>query len=159
MSASAKQQAQIASLKGTIKALQRREAARPPRSKGPGNRSAGPSSSSTTFPGGSSHNNKRPYVLENDEFIENINSSIEFRVRSLSVNPGQSTAFPWLSSMAKNFEKYRFEFLEFYYRPRVSGFLITSWDQEAMTGAVVMNKTEMESYIPENILVYSATLS
>jgi ribosomal protein S18 acetylase RimI-like enzyme len=37
------------------------------------------------------------------------------------------------------------------------GFLITSWDQEAMTGAVVMNKTGMESYIPENILVYIAT--
>jgi len=37
------------------------------------------------------------------------------------------------------------------------GFLITSWDQEAMTGAVVMNKTGMGSYIPENILVYIAT--
>lgn len=155
MSASAKQQAQIASLKGTIKALQRREAARPPRSKGPGNRSAGPSSSSTTFPGGSSHNNKRPYVLENDEFIENINSSIEFRVRSLSVNPGQSAVFPWLSSMAKNFEKYRFEFLEFYYRPRVSGFaaagqrgqVIMSFDYDA-SDPPPTDKQQMEATWP-----------
>lgn len=37
------------------------------------------------------------------------------------------------------------------------GLLITSWDQEIMTGAVIINKTGMESYIPENILVYIAT--
>lgn len=155
MSASAKQTAQIASLKGTLKALQRREAARSSRQKGPGNRSAGPSSSSTTFPGGSSHNNKRPYLLENDEFIENINSSIEFRVRSLSVNPGQSAVFPWLASMAKNFEKYRFEYLEFYYRPRVSGFaaagqrgqVIMSFDYDAADPPPT-DKQQMEATWP-----------
>lgn len=155
MSASAKQAAQIASLKGTLKALQRREAARSKRQKGPGNSSAGPSSSSTTFPSGSSHNNKRPYVLENDEFIENINSSVEFRVRSLSVNPGQSTVFPWLASMAKNFEKYRFEYLEFYYRPRVSGFaaagqrgqVIMSFDYDAADSPPT-DKQQMEATWP-----------
>ena len=30
-------------------------------------------------------------------------------------------------------------------------------DKETITGAVVVNKTGMESYIPENILVYIAT--
>lgn len=120
-----------------------------------GNRSAGPSSSARTFPGGSSYNNSKPYVLENDEFIENIQSSTDFRVRSLSVNPGQSAVFPWLSTMAKNFEKYRFERLEFYYRPRVSGFaeagqrgqVVMSFDFDA-ADASPTNKQQMESTFP-----------
>ncbi len=37
------------------------------------------------------------------------------------------------------------------------GFVITAEDEEKMTGATVVNKTGMEGYIPENILVYIAT--
>lgn len=37
------------------------------------------------------------------------------------------------------------------------GLLVTSWEDDAMTGAVVVNKTGMKGYIPENILVYIAT--
>ncbi len=37
------------------------------------------------------------------------------------------------------------------------GLLVTAWDDEKMTGAVVLNKTGMKGYIPENILVYIAT--
>ena len=37
------------------------------------------------------------------------------------------------------------------------GIVITSWDENILTGAVVINKTGMDSYIPENILVYIAT--
>lgn len=36
------------------------------------------------------------------------------------------------------------------------GFVLTSWDQQEMVGAVVVNKTGMSGYIPENILVYIA---
>jgi ribosomal protein S18 acetylase RimI-like enzyme len=36
------------------------------------------------------------------------------------------------------------------------GFVLTSWDQQKMIGAVVVNKTGMSGYIPENILVYIA---
>jgi ribosomal protein S18 acetylase RimI-like enzyme len=40
--------------------------------------------------------------------------------------------------------------------PLSGGFLITAEDNGQMVGAVVMNKTGMKGYIPENILVYIA---
>ncbi len=39
------------------------------------------------------------------------------------------------------------------------GFVITSSHEGELTGAVVVNQTGMEGYIPENILVYIATHS
>jgi len=39
---------------------------------------------------------------------------------------------------------------------RFGGFVITSKDGDKMTGAVVVNKTKMGGYIPDNILVYIA---
>ncbi|NQV03574.1 MAG: GNAT family N-acetyltransferase [Bacteroidia bacterium] len=40
--------------------------------------------------------------------------------------------------------------------PMAGGFILISREDEAITGIVVMNKTGMEGYIPENILVYIA---
>lgn len=37
------------------------------------------------------------------------------------------------------------------------GLIVTAHDGETMTGAVIMNRTGMSGYIPENILVYIAT--
>lgn len=37
------------------------------------------------------------------------------------------------------------------------GFIATAWDGTQIIGAVVINKTGMSGYIPENILVYIAT--
>ncbi len=37
------------------------------------------------------------------------------------------------------------------------GLIVTSWDAEKLTGAVILNNTGMKGYIPENILVYIAT--
>ncbi len=39
---------------------------------------------------------------------------------------------------------------------KFGGFIITSKEADNITGAVVVNKTGMEGYIPENILVYIA---
>lgn len=37
------------------------------------------------------------------------------------------------------------------------GFIITAWIEEELVGVVVVNKTGMGGYIPENILVYIAS--
>ena len=37
------------------------------------------------------------------------------------------------------------------------GFLLVAKEEETISGAVVLNRTGMEGYIPENILVYIAT--
>jgi len=40
---------------------------------------------------------------------------------------------------------------------RPGGLILTANDEHTIVGAVVLNKTGMEGYIPENILVYIAT--
>lgn len=40
--------------------------------------------------------------------------------------------------------------------PLAGGFILLALEDEKITGAVVMNKTGMKGYIPENILVYIA---
>lgn len=40
--------------------------------------------------------------------------------------------------------------------PHQGGFVLLARDEEGIVGAVVMNQTGMEGYIPENILVYIA---
>jgi len=41
-------------------------------------------------------------------------------------------------------------------KKKFGGFIIVSRDNSEVTGAVIINKTGMEGYIPENILVYIA---
>lgn len=41
-------------------------------------------------------------------------------------------------------------------KEKFGGFIITSEDNGHITGAVIVNKTGMQGYIPENILVYIA---
>jgi [ribosomal protein S18]-alanine N-acetyltransferase len=41
-------------------------------------------------------------------------------------------------------------------KKKFGGFIIVSRDNSEVTGAVIVNKTGMEGYIPENILVYIA---
>ena len=41
--------------------------------------------------------------------------------------------------------------------PSFGGFILLSFEDSEMTGAVVINHTGMSGYIPENILVYIAT--
>ncbi len=41
--------------------------------------------------------------------------------------------------------------------PSHGGFILVSKDDDTITGSVIINKTGMEGYIPENILVYIAT--
>jgi [ribosomal protein S18]-alanine N-acetyltransferase len=41
-------------------------------------------------------------------------------------------------------------------KDKFGGFILVSKDQDKINGAVIVNKTGMEGYIPENILVYIA---
>jgi len=63
--------------------------------------------------------------LEDAETIGVIasNNSANFGVLSTyALNPGNSTTFPLLSDVAQIYEKYEFEYIEFYTIPEVSGF-------------------------------------
>jgi hypothetical protein len=63
-------------------------------------------------------------VVEEDEFIAAITVANQpnFNNVAYPINPGQSSTFPWLSKEAAQWEKYTFEYLEFYYKREVSEF-------------------------------------
>jgi hypothetical protein len=74
------------------------------------------------FPGGNNPRGKRTAVVSQDEYITDVFGSTGFAVTTFAVNPGQAATFPWLSKEAAQWEKYRFEHLEFYYKPQVSAY-------------------------------------
>jgi len=70
----------------------------------------------------SSGTNRLKQVIEEDEYIADINGSVTFATTKYSVNPGQATTFPWAYKLAALYERYTFEFVEFYYKRIVSEF-------------------------------------
>jgi hypothetical protein len=88
------------------------------------------------FPEGNRSRTFRTCVVENDEYIGEVlgcNSTTVPVVQTLPINPGQVATFPWLSEQAAQWEKYRFEYLSFYYKPEVSGFAT-----EGQSGKVIL---------------------
>jgi hypothetical protein len=74
------------------------------------------------FPTGNRPRGTRWCRVEEDEYITDIAGSTGFATTAFPVNPGQAGTFPWLSKQAAQWEKYRWEYLEFYYKPEVSAF-------------------------------------
>jgi len=74
------------------------------------------------FPSGMTTKGPKTFTFSEDEYIQDVRGSDGFQIARFALNPGQSATFPWLSTIAKQFEKWRFHHLEFYYKPLVSGF-------------------------------------
>jgi hypothetical protein len=74
------------------------------------------------FPSGHTSKAARTFDFFEDEYLFDIEGSDGFQCQRLPINPGQVDTFPWLSTIAKQFEKWTFSYLEFYYKPTVSGF-------------------------------------
>lgn len=80
---------------------------------------------------------RRSATFSEDEYIAEVvgpGTGANFSNTAYSVNPGNPTTFPWLSTIAKQFEKYEFESLEFYYKREVSEFATAG-----TTGKVIMS--------------------
>lgn len=82
--------------------------------------------------------------VQNDEFIAAVvsgagASGATYNNTAYAVNPGNATTFPWLAGEAQQWEKYFFEYLEFYFEHDVSAFatpgttgkVILSFDYDA----------------------------
>jgi len=101
--------------------------------------------------------NRRKMIIEEDEYIAEVTVANQpnFNNTQYSVNPGQVGTFPWLSTIAARFEKYRFDYLEFYYKREVSEFatngqvgkVIMSFDTDA-SDAAPATKQQMEDTDP-----------
>jgi hypothetical protein len=110
--------------------------------------------------GKSGFGNKKSITISENEYIQEINSNNSstafFMSAILPVNPGQVSTFPWLSTIAANYQKYQFTQLEFMFKPEVTQFAPTG----ANTGKVIMsaeynsslgapnNKEDMEDTLP-----------
>lgn len=149
------------SSKGPSRAAQRPSQARkpksPPKPKGAGRRARGnasglaapksrPKSRSGKLGLGSMNKpvtNKQQQVIEEDEFVAEINGSVAFATTQYPVNIGQKGTFPWGANVAPNYEKYEFDYLEFYYKREVSeyatngqsGKVMLNFDYDAADGA------------------------
>jgi hypothetical protein len=107
------------------------------------------------FPSGNYPRGTRWCRVEEDEYIADISGSTTFAATVFPVNPGQVGTFPWLSKQAAQWEKYRWEYLEFYYKPEVSAFatqgqsgkVILSMDYDA-SDAPPSNKQQAEDTDP-----------
>lgn len=81
---------------------------------------------------------RRVKRVQNDEFIGTVTSGTggvsAFNNVVFPVNPGNATTFPWLAGEAQQWEKYRFEYLEFYFEHDVSAFATAG-----TTGKVIMS--------------------
>jgi hypothetical protein len=65
----------------------------------------------------------RSVFVKEEEYIADVTlTSAGFTNLQYSANPGNAIMFPWLSTIAVNFNKYRFSKLLFRYRPIVSGY-------------------------------------
>jgi hypothetical protein len=89
------------------------------------------------------------------EFIGDITGSTVFANNSITINPGLSSSFPWLSQVAQNFEEYDMKGLVFEYRPSSGsavsatsaalGVVIYATDYNVLS-PVFSSKQVMESY-------------
>jgi hypothetical protein len=54
--------------------------------------------------------------VKHNEYFDELFGSLGFQVKSFPINPGMTGIFPWLSSIAANYETYKFNSLKFHYK-------------------------------------------
>lgn len=94
-------------------------------------------------------------VICHTEYIQDISSATSFTNTSFPVNPGMQATFPWLSTVASNYEEYKFKSLVFFFRSTSAvalnstntalGVVIGATNYNA-TQAAFLNKQAMENY-------------
>jgi len=73
-------------------------------------------------------------TIEEDEYIGEVAGSVNFATTGYNINPGQSGTFPWGNKIAQLYERYDFDYLEFYLTSEVSAYAT-----QGQTGVVVMS--------------------
>jgi len=68
-------------------------------------------------------NRGKTFCVKHTEYLDDLSAHNDFFIdedQIYSLNPGRAIDFPWLSSIAQNFEQYRFKRLQFRYMTRAS---------------------------------------
>jgi hypothetical protein len=84
-------------------------------------RSTGMSSkSATAVRAAAQQPGEKSAVQIQDEFVMLINGATSYNAGSVTIQPGLDGSFPWLSKIAKLYERYEVLEIEYYYKPTVS---------------------------------------
>jgi len=98
--------------------------------------------------------NKFANMVCHREYIGDVTGSSSFQLQSYPLNPGVDSTFPWLSTVAQNYEEYKFHGLVFEFRTTSSEYNTST----AALGAVILatqynassanftSKQQMENY-------------
>jgi hypothetical protein len=82
------------------------------------------------------------------EYVQDIAGSVAYAAQQLSINPGLSSMFPWLASIANNFESYCFNKLGFEYRTEASsnttGKAILTVDYDASDALPITKQAQLQ---------------
>lgn len=99
-------------------------------------------------------NSQHGVVITHREYLQDITGSAAFTTNAFPLNPSNSTTFPWLSTIAENFEQFRIRGMVFEFRTMSSEFnnttsalgsviLATEYNSAA---AAFQTKQAMENY-------------
>jgi hypothetical protein len=105
----------------------------------------------TTVPNvsGSAYSGDGRMRVRHREYISDISGSVAFAASGLSINPGDSRTFPWLSVLAAEFESYLFRSLKFEFETQKSastnGSVMMAVDFDAADDPPV-NKQQLMAY-------------
>jgi hypothetical protein len=88
-------------------------------------------------------------TVSHTELVQSVLGSVAFTVTTVPVLPGESASFPWLSSVAKNYEKITWQKLEYMYKTKTNtlalGNVILAFEPDVNDGAPATAQI-MESY-------------
>lgn len=115
---------------------------------------------------------ERTNIVCHREYLGDIDGTVGFTNRPFALNPGDNRTFPWLSTVAKNYQQYRIHGMIFEFRPLITDF-VTSGAPGVVVFAtnynaadpVFRNKVEMEnseyavSVKPTNNLIHAIECS
>lgn len=72
-------------------------------------------------------------IISHREYLGDLDGATQFVNRDYPLNPGMSKTFPWLSTIAANYQQYKFHGLIFEFRP-----LMTDFVTSGAPGVIVM---------------------
>jgi len=94
----------------------------------------------------SMHQNDQSVVVRHKEYVTSVVSSTDFAIHAAyAINPGRASTFPWLNSLASNYQQYRIRGMVFHYVP-TSGSAVSSTNNAL--GSVMMQTSYRASDSP-----------
>jgi len=88
-------------------------------------------------------------IVSHREYIGDINSNVAFTPQTFALNPGLGQLFPWLSSLAQNFEEYEFRGVVLEYKSMSSDLNTASTTSNLGTVVMCTQYNPLDTVFPD----------